>query len=186
MRIVHSAALALMAVLVPALADEAPQMRVAASPARVDVDPVAAGSRLIELPDLEFRLSIEPDCAGGEVESLSISVADSSEELGAAALAGKSAIEAELPLPAKQTAPLPVNRFCPAEAAPTSFPAMLQVRDAFTAHLSLRCLRDGRQSIVYSTVPLSLDLYCTIPDDDTDASGQDDDVAGSADSPPRY
>jgi hypothetical protein len=63
---------------------------------------------------------------------------------------------------------------------------MLQVRDAFTAHLSLRCVRDGRLSIVYSTVPLSLDLYCTMPDDDADAPGQDDDVAGSADSLPRY
>ncbi|MGA8203248.1 MAG: hypothetical protein WB812_01950 [Woeseiaceae bacterium] len=186
MRIVHSAALALMAVLVPALADEAPQMRVAASPARVDIEPGAAGLRLIELPDLEFRLSIEPDCAGGEAESLSVSVADSSEELGAAALAGRSAIDAELRLPAKQSAPLPVNRFCPADAAPKSLPAMLQIRDAFTAHLSLRCVRDGRQSIVYSTVPLSLDLYCKIPDDHTDAPGQDDDVAGAADSPPRY
>ena len=184
MRIALSGALAVLAASVPAVADETPRLRVEASPAKVDVGPGSPGLRMIELPDLEFRLSIEPDCAGGDAESLSISVADSSKTLGTTDLAGKSSVETELSLPSKQTGALPVNRFCPADTPVESLPATLEVREVFTAHLSLRCVQDGRESIVYSTVPLSLDLYCTTPEDA--AHSRDQDVADSADSPPRY
>ena len=184
MHIALPGAFAVLAAFIPVAADETPQLQVEASPARVEVEPGTPGLRMIELPDLEFRLSIVPDCAGGDAESLSISVADSSETLGTTDLAGKSRIETELLLPAKQTGPLPVNRFCPTDTPVGSLAAALEVRDAFTAHLSLRCVRDGQQSIVYVTVPLSLDLYCTIPDDAAHSSGQD--VADSAVSPPRY
>jgi len=36
----------------------------------------------------------------------------------------------------------------------------LLVRDAFTAHLSLRCASDEQQFVVYATQPLDLTLLC--------------------------
>jgi hypothetical protein len=185
MRIALSVVLAVMATVVPAPADETARLRVAAAPARVEVGPGPAGSRLIELPSLDFRLSIEPDCGAGDPESISISVADTSETLGTGDLAGKSSVEAQLSLPAQQTGPLPVSGFCPADEITGTLPTALHVRDAFTAHLSLRCVQAGQQSMVYVTVPLALDLYCTNPGDAARSSGQDD-VADPADSSPRY
>lgn len=186
MRIALSGAIAAATAFFPAAADQTPWLNVQASPARVEVEPGPAGLRHIELPDLVFSLSIRPDCAGGEPESISISVADTSETLRAEDLAASSIIEAKLSLPAQQTAPLSVDRFCAAsESAQTPPPAVRTVRDVFTAHLSLRCARDGIPSIVYLTVPLSLELACKIPESQPGLSGQDvSDPA--ADWSPRY
>ena len=186
MRIALSGAIVAMTAFIPAAADDTPRLDVQASPARVEVEPGPAGLRQIELPDLEFALSIRPDCAGGKPESISISVADTSETLPAEDLAGGSIVEATLSLPAQQTGPLPVDRFCAAsESAETPPPAVRAVRDAFTAHLSLRCARDGEPSIVYLTVPLSLELACKIPEGQPRPSGQD--VSDPSSDPlPRY
>ena len=185
MRIALSGAIVALSALSPAAADDTPRLDVEASPARIEVGPGPEGLRQIALPDLEFSLSLRPVCAGGEPESISISVADASETLHAADLADRSIVEATLSLPAQQTGPLPVDRFCvadePAEAPP---PAVRAVRDAFTAHLSLRCMRDGKPSTVYVTVPLSLELACTIPEDRLRATGQD--APDPAEPSPRY
>lgn len=185
MRIALSVAIVALPALFPAAADETPRLSVEASPARVEVEPGPPGMRQIALPDLDFLLSIRPDCAGGRPVSISISVADASETLGAEDLAGHSDVEAKVSLPAQQTAPLPVDRFCAADdSADASRPAVRAVRDAFTAHLSLRCARDGKPSMVYVTVPLSLELACTIPEDQPRSAGQD--VSDSVEPSPRY
>lgn len=184
MRIVLSGALTMLAAFSPAAADEAPRLHVEASPARVEVEPAAPGLRLIDLPDLEFLLSIEPDCAEGTAESISISAADTNETLVAGDLTGHSIVEAKLSLPAQQTGPLPVADFCPPPASPGPAPASQRVQDAFTAHLSLRCVRDGKPSLIYVTVPLSLELHCTTPEGAAQSSVQVD--PEPAEPSPRY
>jgi hypothetical protein len=184
MRIALSGAMAMLAAFSPAAADETPALHAVALPARIEVEPGAPGLRQIELPDLVFVLSIDPDCAGGDVESISISVADTSETLDARDLEGHSVVEATLAVPAQQTGPLAVADFCPAQQAQVTSPDTQRVPDALTAHLSLRCMRDGKPSLIYATVPLSLELHCAIPQHAVQISAQVD--SDSADPSPRF
>lgn len=184
MRIALSGAFTALAAVCPAAAAETPHLAVEARPATVIVEPGPQGLRLIELPTLEFLLSINADCADGAPESISVSVADTTETLDAGDLEGHSGIETKLSLPAQQTGPLPVESFCIAPESGETQPATRLVRDAFTAHLSLRCTQDDKPTVIYVTAPLPLELHCENPGSEAQSSDQDD--SEPADGPPRY
>ena len=137
-------------------------------PATVEITAQPAGRRLIQLPALEFSLTIEPQCESDMyVESISISVADTRATVTVAE-PDQAVLTTTLTLPRHQAAPLAVVNFCQTAADQSQSQSQssqeLLVRDAFTAHLSLRCSNDERQSIVYASQALDLVLRCKSAD----------------------
>ena len=156
--------LAMASTATPALSDTFSRIKVTSEPAAVEISPQATGRRLIRLPALEFSLTIEPQCESNmQVESISISVADTRARVTIAE-ADEAIVATTLTLPRHQTAPLPVVDFCQIDADQNLDSRELLVRDAFTAHLSLRCSNDERQSIVYASQSLDLALHCKSTD----------------------
>jgi hypothetical protein len=74
-----------------------------------------------------------------------------------------------LTLPRQQTAPLAVVDFCQIEDGQEQGSQELLVRDAFTAHLSLRCTGDEQLSVVYASQSLDVALLCKPADQDPSA-----------------
>lgn len=145
------------------LADDPIRLEIAAEPAVVTITPLAGGRRLIRLPALEFRLDITARCPADRVaKSVSISVADTSKTLGREAFDGDSFVRAEISIPPKQVAPLAVDGFCPLEGE--SQHDSLLIRDAVTAHLSLRCTGPHGDEIGYATHGLDVTLRCEAAD----------------------
>ena len=153
-------AVAITAPGLPARSETVSHIEVRSEPAAVEIAPQAAGRRLVRLPALEFSIEIEPSCDNNmRAESLSISVADTRETV-AVANDDDSVITTTLTLPGQQTAPIAVVDFCQIEEARTQGLQELLIRNAFTAHLSLRCTNDEQQSVVYTTQSLDLTLLC--------------------------
>jgi hypothetical protein len=156
--------LAMASTATPALSDTVSRIKVTSEPAAVEISPQAAGRRLIRLPALEFSLTIEPQCESNmQAESISISVADTRATVTVAE-PDEAVLTTTLTLPRHQAAPLAVVNFCQTAADQSQSSQELLVRDAFTAHLSLRCSNDERQSIVYASQALDLALRCKSAD----------------------
>lgn len=153
-------ALVIAATAMSARSEPVSLIKVRSEPAAVAVSPQAAGRRLVRLPTLDFSLEIEPLCDNNmRAESLSISVADTRETV-AFTDEDERIVSTTLTLPRQQTAPLAVVDFCQIDEDRNQVSQELLVKDAFTAHLSLRCASDQQQTVVYATQPLDLTLLC--------------------------
>lgn len=141
-------------------AGNSPRVTVEASPAAAEIAPRPAPPGLLVLPTLEFALTILPNCGNaGAAESVTISVADTRRRIP---VDGDVPVETTVLLPGRQASPIRAEGFCRAgeqEAARQ----VLQVDDAFSARLSLRCRSGESQTVVYATVPLSIRLICAAP-----------------------
>ena len=131
----------------------------------VDAEPAVAvialhegGRKLVQLPELEFVLSVSPRCAAnGRPESLSITIADTRATLRGEALQDASAVDVPVRISANQLAPLALQEFCTDPAAEGD---SITLSSALTAQASLRCARGEQQSIVFAAEPLDIRVYC--------------------------
>ena len=127
-------------------------------PAQVSVPLVEAGRNRLQLPALEFRFLIDAQCAEDDrAASISISIADTRKTLVGDDIATTTGLNVNITIPASQVAPLVVDDFCSLTSGSLT---TLLVEDALTAHLSLRCAGDDRESITYATRPLAVSLTC--------------------------
>jgi hypothetical protein len=134
-------------------------IRAAAEPAVAVLEPVADTLQYLKLPDLEFVLSIEPRCAPGtDFRSVLVSVADTRLWLGRGDLGDAAVLQALLQLPRPQTGQLRADKFC--RTGGDNDDARLEIGDALTARLSLRCGNEDRESVAYATLPLEIVLEC--------------------------
>ncbi|MGI9270969.1 MAG: hypothetical protein ACR2QT_04285 [Woeseiaceae bacterium] len=130
------------------------------SSAIVEIEPQPPGLRLIRLPEVSFAMQIEARCnADLLAESVLISVADTRVSLGSADFDDQGTAQTTIQIPKHQIAPLTIENFCIAGTAP-SIATPVQVRDALSAQVSLKCAAEGRESIVYQTVGLNVALDC--------------------------
>jgi len=147
---------------------------VRATPALVEISPQAAGARLVNLPSLEFPLQIGPRCgADARVESLVISVADTQKRFVGSDFADNAMLEATLQLPQHQIGPIAIEPFCAADSRDSDPDRSLNIRDAFSASISLRCSNDIGQTISFETLALEVRLLCK--------SGHEDEIDAAAD-----
>lgn len=156
------------AATVAAYGDEpAGQLRVASDSASVAIGPRPPGPRLVQLPDISFTMQIEARCnADLQAESVSISVADSRVSLRSGELTEQGTAETTIRVPKNQLGPLTIENFCIAgDAGGDATPLLF--RDALSAQASLKCAAEGRQSIVYQTVALGVELSCELPDNNS-------------------
>jgi hypothetical protein len=157
----------LMTIALPADADT--DIVVAAQETEVRVAPRAAHLRLVNLPALEFALRAAYRCRG-DVISLTLSVSDTVQTLAQDALTNQRAAEVRLAVPAQQVAMADSGGFCVAGDPDSA--NELRVAGFATAAASLRCSRDGEDSVRYASAPLTVRLVC--------ARGEDQDSAASS------
>ena len=135
---------------------------------RVDAEPAVAvlavqqgGRNLVNLPELQFELSVSPYCAArGERESLSIAIADTRTTLRGDALQTGKIIDVSMRVAASQLAPFALQEFC---VDPAREGESVLLGSALTAQVSLRCARTGRPSIVFAAEPLDVRVVCVRP-----------------------
>jgi len=134
------------------------RLRVHAEPAAAILSMQQGGRTLVNLPPLEFRLSISPHCAdGGRVESLSITIADTQRTLRGEDLQSKTPIEVSMRVSASQLAPFALREFC---VDPAAEGESLLLTAALAAQVSLRCARGEERSIVFAAEPLDIRVDC--------------------------
>lgn len=149
-------------------------LSVTAEPAIVHVARLPERAQPLRLPSLEFRARIDAACPQAtDIESVSVSVADTRAVFGASDFETANRLEAVVKLPEQQMAPLRLGRFCLLEAADADTdgdsPNVLRIDDLFTAHASLRCRSDSGPVVLYETLGLHLELRCGIDEVDDSA-----------------
>ena len=134
------------------------RLRVHAEPAAAVLAMQQGGRTLVNLPPLEFRLSISPHCAdNGRPESLSITIADTQRTVSGEDLQSKTSIDVSMRVSANQLAPFALRGFC---VDPAAGGESLVLTAALAAQVSLRCARGERQSIVFAAEPLNIRVDC--------------------------
>lgn len=119
-----------------------------------------SSAQAIQLPSLTFTVSIEANCPlTYTTGTISISIADTRVRTE---LVADGPTQQSIRVPEKQLGPIAVSDFCIAGADPGSA-QQLQLRDALSAQLSLRCVGENKESMTYSTVPLEVSLQCVVP-----------------------
>jgi hypothetical protein len=155
----------LVTIALPADADT--DIVVAAQETEVLVAPRAAHLRLVNLPALEFALRAAYRCRG-DVISLTLSVSDTVRTLAQDALVDQRAAEVRLAVPAQQVAMADSGGFCVAGDPDSA--GELRVAGFATAAASLRCKRDGSDTVRYASAPLTVRLVCVRDTDQEPAS----------------
>jgi hypothetical protein len=149
--------------------EEHPMLLVTAKPAVVVLDGQAAGQRLINLPDLEFPLQVQPACDDAtSPQSISVSVADTREVLGSHELKGGTPVNITMKIPGRQLGPIAINEFCMEGNGGPQGQDSLVIADAFTAHVALRCSNENLQTVTYQTLSLEVVVQCAASGTDTD------------------
>lgn len=116
------------------------------------------GRKLVQLPELEFLLSVSPRCAAnGRPESVSITIADTRNTLRGEDLQVAAPIDVPVRVSARQLAPFALQEFCIDPAAEGD---SISLASALTAQASLRCARGEQQSIVFAAEPLDIRVDC--------------------------
>ena len=130
---------------------------IAARETRVNVAPHDARLRFINLPAIEFGLRAAIRCSGVPT-SLTLSISDTFESVGAERLDGQRAVETTLTVPPRQIALAASRQFCISnDDKPVN---ELLVPGFVTAHASLRCDKDGIPTMHFASAPLQLRLAC--------------------------
>ena len=127
-------------------------------PAVTSVVSLSTKRKLLRLPDLEFPVRIVARCGSGrEPESISISIADTRVSFGRDAMSADAVLETSISVSSRQVAPIAVDGFCSAGNNPSK-PLLLPT--ALTLQISLRCVRDDRQSIAFRARALDVLVNC--------------------------
>ena len=142
---------------------------------RVDAEPAVAllavqqgGRNLVQLPELQFELSVSPHCAQhGERESLSITIADTRTTVRGDALQTGNGIDVSMRVAASQLAPFALRGFC---VDPVREGESVLLGSALTAQASLRCARAGKPSIVFAAEPLDIRVVCVRSAEEAEAA----------------
>lgn len=137
---------------------EVDRLRISAEPAVAVLTVQQSGRNLVQLPELEFALSLSPHCAeNGQPESLSVTIADTRTAVGGEALQGVTTVDVNMRVSASQLAPFALREFC---VDPLVEGESILLTSALTAHASLRCARAEKQSIVFAAEPLDIRVNC--------------------------
>jgi hypothetical protein len=140
-------------------------------PVLVEVTPSSTPRRYVAVQDLEFSLIVQASCpANMRIDSVSVTTADTSRTISGSDFDEQTQIETTLIVPRRQVAAIAIDDYCREDKTFGIMQEDLQIDAAYTATLSLRCINDEEQSIVYQAQPLSIILSCVSGDDDADPS----------------
>ena len=118
-------------------------------------------NRPINLPTLTFTFRAQAQCPAAEApESISVSIADTRITIYPDS-DSNDVIEKSIRVSQKQLGPVAVANFCLAEND-ADVGELLELDDALSAQLSLRCVGENSESISYQTAALSVSLLCEV------------------------
>jgi hypothetical protein len=141
------------------VASDADRLNVDSDPAIVNIVRQGDGRQLIRLPQLEFPLRVSAHCGGGgELQSLSISVADTRQTITGEDYPADDVFATTFSVSPRQIAPIAVEDFCTV-AHPAGESRLLE--NTLTAQVSLRCALEDSQSVVFAAEPLDVRLICS-------------------------
>jgi hypothetical protein len=121
--------------------------------------PREQGPQQVSLPSLEFSLLATIACPSGtNVESVTVSIADTHKRFGPDEIPDKSALDARISVPANQIAPVTVSDFCVSEE-PGDKNGLL-VPGVATAQVSMRCRSENELSVYFNSAVLPIRLHC--------------------------
>ncbi len=133
----------------------------------VTIETREAGKDLIQLPSLQYDLSIEPQCVADFSPSvLSLSIADTRRSFNADSIPESIELTVEFAVPAAQIGPLTVEEFCvvaeesPADDVGIHTPEQLNIPTILSLQASLLCANDTESQIVYAAKSLDVTLQC--------------------------
>ncbi|MDH4046865.1 MAG: hypothetical protein OEW68_18135 [Gammaproteobacteria bacterium] len=156
-------------ILSPAIASAEPaRLLLSADTPSASVSPRNRERSPLNLPDLEFRFTIEAYCDQALVPaSLSLAVADTRRSFHAGQIDSGEMQSVPLRVPAKQIAPVVIENFCVASGADESTDSLqaskstITIRSALSAHASFLCQGDSDHSMTYASTSLDIVLVCT-------------------------
>ena len=126
------------------------------------------GPQQVSLPPLEFSLLATIACPpGSDVESVTVSIADTHKRFGPNEISDEAALDVPISVPANQVAPVTVADFCVDDE--TGDEKSLLVPGVATAQASLRCRSQNESFLYFTSAALPLRLHC-VPDVNQDAS----------------
>ena len=152
------ASILLYAAAAPALGDSS--LAVKPTETQATVAPRPAQQTLINLPTLEFVVELTWRCRE-ELQSMTLSVADTLQALGAETLAAEQPALTTIRVPSRQLKLAAHPSFCVADDPQTT--NELHIPGLATAHASLRCDGESGPSVVFASVPLPVTLTCERP-----------------------
>ena len=136
-------------------------------PVLVEIQPSAEARRYVARQDLEFTLIVEPSCpADMRIDSVSVTAADTRKTFRGSEFDEQTHIETTLVIPRRQVVAIAIDDFC--REGETASKQLID--GVYTATLSLRCVGDGKQSIVYLAQPLGILLSCVNGDNDAESA----------------
>lgn len=142
-----------------AAADHDALLKIRPQVATLMVAAESGAKRQIIFPQLEISVQIEAACPPGRnVESLTISIADTRETIRPVPAAAVASLATTLAVSGRQLSPLVVEQFCTTAGPPR--PAKLHIESAMSAHASLRCGGADGASMHYRSNPVGIDLIC--------------------------
>jgi hypothetical protein len=122
--------------------------------------PREQGPQQVSLPSLEFTLLATIACPSGtNVESVTVSIADTHKRFGPDEIPDKSALDVRISVAANQIAPVTVSDFC-VSGEPGDKNGLL-VPGVATAQVSLRCRSENELSVYFNSAVLPIRLHCT-------------------------
>ena len=138
---------------------DADRLDVDSDPATVNIVRQESGRQLIRLPKLDFPLRVDAHCGrGGELQSLSISVADTRQTISGEDYPADDTFTTTVSVSPRQIAPIAVEEFC-TDGYPSGESRLLET--ALIAQVSLRCALEESQSVVFAAEPLDVRLVCS-------------------------
>lgn len=150
-------ALALFATLGTARGED--RLTVTADTPTATIETNSAIRNFLRLPDLEFSIRVELECANGSTPvSLLVSVADTRKSVGANGLASGEDVQFDLQVPADQIAPIAIDSFCRADSQRPGEQKLVPA--ALSAQASLRCAGESAEQTIYASTPLDVELEC--------------------------
>lgn len=121
--------------------------------------PREQGFQQLSLPSLEFSLLATIACPSGtDVESVTVSIADTHKRFGPDDISDKTALDVRVSVPANQVAPVTVADFC-VKGEPGDRNGLL-VPGVATAQVSLRCRSENESSVYFKSAVLPIRLHC--------------------------
>ena len=137
---------------------EVDRLSIDAQPAVAVIAVQEGGRKLVQLPTLEFLLSVSPQCAaGGQPESVSVTIADTRSTVREEDLLAAATVDVPMRIAASQLAPFALREFC---LDPASEAESITLASALTAQASLRCAHGERRTIVFAATPLDIRVDC--------------------------
>jgi len=142
-------------------------------PVLVEIKPLSAARRYVARQDLEFTLIVEPLCpADMRIGSVSVTAADTRMTFSGSEFDEQAQVKTTLIIPRRQVVAIAIDDYCRQGETASTLKYDLQIDAAYTASLSLRCISDEKQSIIYLAQPLGVILSCVDGDNAESAVDQ--------------